>query len=141
MSVTTSSLENRDPAVTGRYPPGAEDHSAQIGAALAELRRELEIRSFVWTRFAGVDSDGVYDGTAGTNGELDMLHELKALELIHRSLSETAGDRWERAALYYQKLFTDRLQALTFATYDRDADGTLDTTDATPGYRAVKATL
>lgn len=118
MAVTTTTLETRDPAVQGRYPSGAADHSAQIGAALEELRRELELRGYGWTGFSGVAPDGTYDGS---NPELGPLHELKALELIHRSLAEAADDRWERAAHHYAGLFHDRVTAAGFTTYTGDA--------------------
>ena len=138
MPVTTTSVENRDPAVRGRYPSPAADHAAQIASALSDLRAELESRGFVWTRFAGVDASGVY---GGTNAELDSLHELKALELIHRSLTETADDRWERAASHYAQRFYGRRNGRLFTTYDTDGNGSVSGGETARGYRPVKLGL
>ncbi len=123
MPVTTPTIEARDPAVKGRYPPESEDHSAQIAAALRDLRLDLEARGLVWSRFEGVDAEGIYDGT---NRELDALHELKALELVHRSLSESPSDRWDAAARHHRAAYEGRLAALTFATYDTDGSGAVE---------------
>ncbi|MCW5829045.1 MAG: hypothetical protein KIT79_06990 [Deltaproteobacteria bacterium] len=114
MAITTETIESRDPAVRGRHPAGAADHSAQITAALTELRLDLAARGLAWQEFEGVDGAGVYDGT---NPELDALHELIALAFIHRSLAETADDRWERAARHYERCYRERVDTQEFATY------------------------
>ncbi len=129
--VTTALLTQRDPNLGSRWPSGQSSWQPQIDLGARDVRRELRLRGFDWTRFMGYAAGGGFaEDYNGTNEEVNDLLEARALEIVYRACARSEPERWRILADKFENLFAALLERYAgteppgrFTTYDVDGSG------------------